>query len=55
MKSETRIGRLWKGNQSETLLMAIPKDLGQKHGLDKPCYIIIESRSDGILIRKLET
>ncbi|MDE1862008.1 MAG: hypothetical protein KGI33_03745 [Thaumarchaeota archaeon] len=40
------------GNSSCTLV--IPKRFAIEYGLDKPVHVIIEKRSDGLLVRKLD-
>jgi hypothetical protein len=34
--------------------LVIPKDFAKDYGLDKPSHVILEKKSDGILIRKLQ-
>jgi hypothetical protein len=40
------------GHHSCTLV--IPKDFARQYGLDEPSHVIVEGRSEGILIRKLK-
>ena len=47
------VGTTWlAGNRSYTLVMT--KELAKEYGLDHPSNVIIEGRSDGILIRRFE-
>lgn len=33
--------------------LVIPKDFAREYGLDKPAHVVLEKKSNGILIRKL--
>jgi len=45
--------RTWlTGNCSCTLV--IPRRFAKEYGLEKPTHVIIEKRSDGLLIKKLQ-
>jgi antitoxin component of MazEF toxin-antitoxin module len=47
------IVRTWiTGNCSATLV--IPREFAKEYGLDQPSHVIVEKKSDGLLIRKLE-
>ena len=50
---DKEIGKTWiTGKKSCTLV--IPKRFAKEYGLEKPTHVIVERRSDGLLIRKLE-
>ena len=52
-KNSKEITKTWiTGNSSCTLV--IPKGFAVEYGLDEPTHIIIEKRSAGLLIKKLE-
>jgi hypothetical protein len=40
------------GRLSATLI--IPIEIARRHGLEKPAHVVVEERSDGILIRRIE-
>lgn len=40
------------GRLSATLI--IPIEIARKYGIDRPANVIVEERSEGILIRKIE-
>jgi hypothetical protein len=47
------IVKTWLAGQHSCTLV-IPKDFAELYGLAEPSRVIVEGRSDGILIRKLE-
>jgi hypothetical protein len=51
--SEKEIIRTWLAGHSSCTLV-IPKEFAKQYGLDRPSHVIVEKKSDGILIRKLE-
>jgi len=48
-----QISKTWISGPSSCTLV-IPKSIASKHGLDQPSHIIVESKPEGILIRRLE-
>jgi hypothetical protein len=50
---DKQITRTWLAGHCSCTLV-IPKDFAKDFGLDKPSHVILEKKSDGILIRKLE-
>lgn len=51
-KESKEIVRTWlTGNCSCTLV--IPKEFAKEYGLDKPAYVLIEKKRDGMFIKKL--
>ena len=49
---EKDVVKIWiTGKTSATLI--IPKDFAKEYGLDEPSHVILEKKSDGILIKKL--
>jgi len=47
------IVRTWiTGNCSATLV--IPREFAKEYGLDQPSHVLVEKKTDGLLIRKLE-
>jgi hypothetical protein len=51
-KPLTKIQHTWISS-GKACTMIIAKELAQKYGLTEPSNVILEGRSDGILIRKL--
>ncbi|MFL6376629.1 MAG: AbrB/MazE/SpoVT family DNA-binding domain-containing protein, partial [Nitrososphaeraceae archaeon] len=47
------VTKTWLAGQN-SCTMVIPKDFAKLYGLDQPSYVVIEGRSDGILIKRLE-
>lgn len=47
------IAKTWIGNKNQSILLTIPLELTKIHNLDKPAHVILESRQEGILIKKL--
>ena len=47
------ITKTWLTGQHSCTLI-IPKSLAKSHGLDEPSHVVVESVSDGILIRRLD-
>jgi hypothetical protein len=55
MKENTdnkEVTKTWFTGSSCTLV--IPKRFAKEYGLDRPVHVIIEKRTDGLLIRKLD-
>jgi hypothetical protein len=46
-------GTAWLAGDASCLLI-VPKHLAKQYGIDEPSNVIIEGRSEGILIRKVE-
>jgi hypothetical protein len=51
---DNQIVKTWRGNHHNTILCAIPVAMTRQYGLDKPTYVILEPKDNGILLRKLE-
>lgn len=50
---QKQITKTWISGQTSCTLV-IPKTIATQHGLDVPSHIVIESKPEGILIKKLE-
>ncbi len=46
------IVRTWLTGKSSCTLV-IPKDFAREYGLDQPCHVVIEKKTEGLLIKKL--
>jgi hypothetical protein len=52
--TETKeIVRTWLTGKSSCTLV-IPKEFAKEYGLDVPSHVIIEKRTEGLLIKKLD-
>jgi len=45
--------KTWKGNSNHSIVLTIPLSISKQYGLQKPCHVILESREEGILVKKL--
>ena len=52
-KQNKEIVRTWITGKSSCTLV-IPKEFAREYGLDEPAHVVIEKRSDGMLIKKLD-
>lgn len=52
-KLQKQITKTWISGQTSCTLV-IPKIMADEYGLNKPSHVIVEPRSDGILIKKLQ-
>jgi hypothetical protein len=52
-KNENKVVRTWLAGSCSCTLV-ISKEFAREYGLDKPSYVILEKKPEGILIRKLE-
>ncbi|MGC1135790.1 MAG: hypothetical protein WA941_23400 [Nitrososphaeraceae archaeon] len=50
---EKEIIRTWLAGHSSCTLV-IPKEFAKQYGLDRPSHVIVEKKTEGILIRKLD-
>ena len=50
---ENEIAKTWISGQKSCTLI-IKKELAEEYGLSEPSHVVLERRTDGILIRKLE-
>ena len=53
-KTEIEIIKTWHGNRKKTILLALPSAISRRYDLDKPTYVVLEPKQDGILLKKLE-
>jgi hypothetical protein len=54
MLGNNQVVKTWEGNANKTIYCSIPMAISKLYGLDKPGYVILEPREDGIFLRKLE-
>jgi hypothetical protein len=52
LDSNKEIIKTWLAGHCSCTLV-IPKDFAKEYGLDKPAHVVLEKKSNGILIRKL--
>jgi len=45
--------KTWKDNSNDSIVLSIPVSISRQYGLQKPCHVILESREEGILVKKL--
>jgi hypothetical protein len=48
------ITKTWNSGLGGSCTMIIPRKISKRHGLDKPSYIVIEERNEGIMIKKID-
>lgn len=48
------ITKTWTSGLGGSCTMIVPKKISKKYGLDKPSHILIEAKTDGIMIKKIE-
>jgi len=54
-KQKIWIIKSWRDSKkSKSLVFCLPKDIGDKYDIDKPCSLYLIPRSDGILLRKVD-
>ncbi len=47
------VTRTWLSGQNSCTLV-IPKTIAKEHGINNPSHVVIESKPEGILIKKLQ-
>lgn len=47
------VTRTWLSGQNSCTLV-IPKAIAKEHGINNPSHVVIESKPEGILIKKLQ-
>lgn len=52
-KKNREVTKTWIQGQNSCVLV-IPRSVAKEYGLDSPSHVVVEGRSEGILIRKLE-
>lgn len=53
LENEKIIIKTWKGNQNGTILLALPNTITEEYNLEKPTHLILEKKSDGFFLKKL--
>ncbi len=53
MNQRKEITKTWLSGQNSCTLI-IPKSVAKEYGLENPSHVIVESTSEGILIKKLQ-
>ena len=53
LKDDRVIVKAWKGNKTGTIIVSIPKQVAIQYKLDISSHIILEKRTEGVLLRKL--
>ena len=52
-KLQKQISKTWISGESSCTLV-IPKTIAKEHGINNPSHVVVESKPEGILIRKIE-
>jgi len=52
-KQQKHISKTWISGESSCTLV-IPKTIAKAHGINNPSHVVVESKPEGILIRKIE-
>jgi hypothetical protein len=48
------ITKTWNSGLGGSCTMIVPKKISKRYGLDTPSHILIEEKTDGIMIKKIE-
>lgn len=54
IKEDKFVVKTWKGNQTGTVIVSIPKEIVQSYRIETSSHMILEKKLDGILLKKLE-
>lgn len=54
LENETIVVKTWKGNGNGTILLALPNIITKEYHLEKPTHLLLERRTNGILLRKIK-
>jgi len=54
MLGNEQIIKTWHGNRNKTIIFTIPLSMARSYHLDKPAYVVLEPKEDGIFLRKLK-
>ena len=46
--------KTWYANRKGTILLALPFTISRHYNLEKPAYVVLEPKEDGIFLKKLE-
>jgi hypothetical protein len=46
--------KTWYGNKNKTILLGLPTAMSRKYHLEKPSYIVLEPREEGIFLKKFK-